>query len=61
MAYPPFRPDPNCNSGLWASSESEDNQPREIHPVDVVLFSPDEKHWHSATAAMAMTYIAIQE
>ena len=33
----------------------------EIHPGDVVRFSPGEKHWHGATATTAMTHIAIQE
>lgn len=33
----------------------------EIRPGDVVWFPPDEKHWHGATAAVAMTHIAIQE
>jgi quercetin dioxygenase-like cupin family protein len=33
----------------------------EIHPGDVVWFPPAEKHWHGATAATAMTHIAIQE
>lgn len=33
----------------------------EIHPGDVVWFSPKEKHWHGATATTAMTHIAIQE
>ena len=33
----------------------------EIHPGDVVWFSPGEKHWHGATALVAMTHIAIQE
>jgi quercetin dioxygenase-like cupin family protein len=28
---------------------------------DVVWFPPGEKHWHGATAATAMTHIAIQE
>ncbi len=32
-----------------------------IHPGDVVLFAPDEKHWHGATATTAMTHIAVQE
>jgi quercetin dioxygenase-like cupin family protein len=32
----------------------------EIHPGDVVWFSPGE-HWHGATATTAMTHIAIQE
>src|SRR5438477_2663449 len=33
----------------------------EIHPGDVVWFPPGEKHWHGASAATAMTHIAIQE
>lgn len=33
----------------------------EIHPGDVVWFSPNERHWHGATPATAMTHIAIQE
>ena len=33
----------------------------EIRPGDVVWFSPDEKHWHGASADTAMTHIAIQE
>ena len=33
----------------------------EIHPGDVVWFSPQEKHWHGAAPATAMTHIAIQE
>ncbi|MFF9551186.1 (R)-mandelonitrile lyase [Methylobacterium fujisawaense] len=33
----------------------------EIAPGDVVWFEPNEKHWHGATAATAMTHIAIQE
>ena len=33
----------------------------EIRPGDVVSFPPGEKHWHGATAATAMTHIAIQE
>jgi quercetin dioxygenase-like cupin family protein len=36
--------------------------PREdIHPGDVVYFTPGEKHWHGSTAATAMSHIAIQE
>jgi quercetin dioxygenase-like cupin family protein len=27
----------------------------------VVWFAPEEKHWHGATPATAMTHIAIQE
>jgi quercetin dioxygenase-like cupin family protein len=33
----------------------------EIHPGDVVLVAPGEKHWHGATPTTAMTHIAIQE
>jgi quercetin dioxygenase-like cupin family protein len=33
----------------------------EIHPGDVVWFPPNEKHWHGASPATAMTHIAIQE
>src|SRR5919109_113965 len=33
----------------------------EIHPGDVVWFSPGEKHWHGATSITSMTHIAIQE
>jgi quercetin dioxygenase-like cupin family protein len=32
-----------------------------IRPGDVVSITPGEKHWHGATAATAMTHIAIQE
>jgi len=33
----------------------------EIKPGDVVWFEPNEKHWHGASATIAMTHIAIQE
>ncbi|MEO6330725.1 MAG: cupin domain-containing protein [Ginsengibacter sp.] len=33
----------------------------EIHPGDVIWFSPGEEHWHGATPTTAMTHIAIQE
>lgn len=33
----------------------------EICPGDVVLIAPEEKHWHGAAPAIAMTHIAIQE
>jgi quercetin dioxygenase-like cupin family protein len=36
-------------------------QIEEIRPGDVVWFAPGEKHWHGATAAKAMTHIAVQE
>ena len=33
----------------------------EIKPGDVVWFEANEKHWHGASATIAMTHIAIQE
>jgi quercetin dioxygenase-like cupin family protein len=33
----------------------------EIRPGDVVSFAPGEKHWHGASAEVAMSHIAIQE
>jgi quercetin dioxygenase-like cupin family protein len=33
----------------------------EIRPGDVVWFEPGEKHWHGASATVAMSHIAIQE
>lgn len=33
----------------------------EVHPGDVVWFSPNEKHWHGATPGTAMSHLAIQE
>lgn len=33
----------------------------QIRPGDVVWISPGEKHWHGATATMAMTHIAVHE
>lgn len=33
----------------------------ELRPGDVVWFTPNEKHWHGATPAAAMTHLAIQE
>ena len=45
-------------SGL---AQREGGQIEEIHPGDVVWFSPGEKHWHGATASSGMTHIAIQE
>jgi quercetin dioxygenase-like cupin family protein len=47
-------------SGLgWAQREGGPIE--EIRPGDVVWFAPNEKHWHGATSAAAMTHIAIQE
>jgi quercetin dioxygenase-like cupin family protein len=43
----------------WAQREG--GLVEEIHPGDVVWFSPGEKHWHGAASTTAMTHIAIQE
>jgi quercetin dioxygenase-like cupin family protein len=43
----------------WVQREGGTRE--EIHPGDIVWFSPNEKHWHGATANTAMTHIAIQE
>jgi quercetin dioxygenase-like cupin family protein len=43
----------------WAQREGGPIE--EIHPGDVVWFSPGEKHWHGATPKTAMTHFAIQE
>jgi quercetin dioxygenase-like cupin family protein len=43
----------------WVQSEGGPKE--EIRPGDVVWCTPREKHWHGATAATAMTHIAIQE
>lgn len=36
-------------------------QRRDIHPGDVVWIPPGVKHWHGATAAMAVVHIAVQD
>ena len=43
----------------WAQREG--GLVEEIHPGDVVWFSPNEKHWHGATPTTSMTHLAIQE
>jgi quercetin dioxygenase-like cupin family protein len=43
----------------WAQREGGPIE--EIHPGDVIWFSPGEKHWHGATPTTAMTHIAVQE
>jgi quercetin dioxygenase-like cupin family protein len=43
----------------WAQREG--GPVEEIHPGDIVWFSPGEKHWHGATSTNGMTHIAIQE
>ena len=47
-----------AGSGL---AQREGGPVEEIHPGDVVWFSPNEKHWHGASPTTAMTHIAIQE
>lgn len=43
----------------WVQTEGG---PKEAIGVgDVIRFDPDTRHWHGATTASAMTYIAIQE
>jgi quercetin dioxygenase-like cupin family protein len=41
--------------------QSEGQPKVEIRPGDVVWCPANEKHWHGATTATAMTHIAIQE
>jgi quercetin dioxygenase-like cupin family protein len=43
----------------WAQREGGPKE--EIRPGDVVWIPAGEKHWHGATAATAMTHIAIAE
>jgi quercetin dioxygenase-like cupin family protein len=43
----------------WAQREG--GPVEEIRPGDVIWFGPEEKHWHGATPATAVTHIAIQE
>jgi len=43
----------------WAQREG--GSVEEIHPGDVIWFSPGEKHWHGATSTTGITHIAIQE
>jgi len=47
-------------SGL-GRAQCEGGPIEEIRPGDVVWFAPNEKHWHGASPAVAMTHIAIQE
>lgn len=47
-------------SGLgWV--QREDGPVEEVRPGDVVWFEPGEKHWHGASAEVAMSHVAIQE
>src|SRR3954470_13734388 len=41
--------------------QSEGGPKHELRPGDVVWCPPNERHWHGATPATAMTHIAIQE
>lgn len=43
----------------WAQHEG--GAVEEIRPGDIVWFPPNERHWHGATPATAVTHIAIQE
>ena len=43
----------------WTQIEGEPVE--EAHPGDVVWFPPGVKHWHGASATVAMTHIAILE
>ena len=47
-------------SGLGLVQKSGDPI-QEVRSGDVVWFEPNEKHWHGASPAVAMTHIAIQE
>ncbi len=42
-------------------AQREGGSIEEIRPGDIVWFAPNEKHWHGASPATAMTHIAIQE
>lgn len=42
-------------------AQREGGPVEEIRPGDVVRFEPNEKHWHGASPATAVTHIAIQE
>ncbi len=33
----------------------------EVHSGDIVWFAPNEKHWHGASATVAMSHMATQE
>ncbi len=43
----------------WAQREGGPTET--LHPGDLVWFPPNEKHWHGATPATALTHIALQE
>ncbi len=41
--------------------QRENGPVEEVRPGDIVWFSPQEKHWHGASAEAAMSHIAVQE
>jgi quercetin dioxygenase-like cupin family protein len=43
----------------WVQTEGGARE--EVRPGDVVWFPPGARHWHGATATIAMTHIAIAE
>ena len=45
----------------YGRAQREGDPIEEIRPGDVISFAPNEKHWHGAAPATAMTHIAIQE
>jgi len=47
-------------SGLgWAQRDGGPIE--EVRPGDIVWFPPQEKHWHGASAQVAMSHVAVQE
>ncbi len=48
-------------TGGFGWVQQEGGPVEEIRPGDVVWIGPGLKHWHGATAATAMTHVAIQE
>jgi len=42
-------------------AQREGGPVEEIHPGDVIWFSPGERHWHGAAPSTAMTHLAVQE
>ena len=53
--------DRNVSAPLPPSIHAAYAPTQNIHPGDVIWFSPAEKHWHGAAPTTAMTHIAIQE
>ncbi len=42
----------------WVQRDGGERE--EVRPGDVVFFEPGERHWHGASATVAMCHIAIQ-